>query len=418
MSQAKDEPKTSTANLLPDALLLGVQKRLAEQHPLPALEKIANAASSDKKLLAEYALVLEEKDRAVFLDVFPEERHREVASILDASVATLLHQSLVEKKTPEEAQRMQVRRRLLAELKRTVEKNEPSDRHLTGLLSEAIGSLGDDTRQLLLELVRDEVDQGDATKDESKKKESVHLPRVLKVFLDSFDDWRGNDIVLRLAGDERLNSHLAIYLLNKLIEKGYVPKDVGEWWKEEKNNTKLAKKMPERRVTAVSEPRRLEIVQRVVTDLGVMPSRQILEYIADDARWEAGEIAGRVAEVQTYAKEFEKISNVRDLTHLLHADSHKAMIYYLLHGGGDRFNLINNYSFDKFKEMLGQIDQLQVHETPIQQCEAAMIKGGLTKAEARAAIEKLRAGHYPLPNLQQSSMEVVLTSVKTRLSKR
>ena len=82
------------------------------------------------------------------------------------------------------------------------------------------------------------------------------------------------------------------------------------------------------------------------------------------------------------------------------------MIYYLLHGGGDRFNLINNYSFDKFKEMLGQIDQLQVHETPIQQCEAAMIKGGLTKAEARAAIEKLRAGHYPLPNLQQSSMEV------------
>ena len=158
-----------SANLLPDALLLGVQKRLAEQH-LPALEKIANAASSDKKLLAEYALVLEEKDRAVFLDVFPEERHREVASILDASVATLLHQSLVEKKTRRKLSACRCVGAYSLNSKGRSKKNEPSDRHLTGLFVRSDWQSWRRYAPTPLELVRDEVDQGDATKDESKKK--------------------------------------------------------------------------------------------------------------------------------------------------------------------------------------------------------------------------------------------------------
>ena len=408
---AKATPKTSPANLLPDAMLLGVQTQLAKDHPLPTQEKIAHAANVDSKFLAQYALAVEEKDRAAFLDLISKDKQREVSAILDASVAPVLHQSLVEKKTPEDAQRMQVRRRLLSELKNTVEKNTPDDRHLVGLLAEAIGSLGDDTRQLLLEIIRDESDRGDVAKADPPKKESIHLPRVLKVFLDNFDDWRGNDIVLRLAGDRRLDSHLSIYLLNKLVAKGYVPKDVGEWWKEEKSKTKIERKVRKEGVgqipgKLIPEARRLEIVRRVITDLGVMPSRQILEYLADDARWQAGDIVGRVAEVQTYAKEFEKITEVHDLVSILHADAHKAMIYYLLHGGEDRFNLINNYRFDTFKEMLSQIAELRVHETPIKQFTAALTKGSMSPSEVKTIVAKLREGHFPLPNPEQSAVEV------------
>ncbi len=400
-------PKTAPSSLLAGAMILGTAQRLATETPLPSHDKVARAATTDQALMADWALVLPEKDRSDFLSLFPNDAVRgKIGREIDLALAPRLHQAVVEKEGEEPTQRLKVRSRLFQELKSTVELPKADDKIIARKLAEALGTLGEDTRQLLLELVRD------ATEDTDRKtaEQPGHIPRVIKVFLDNFDDWRGNDVVLRLAGDVGLNSHLAIYLLGKLVEKGYLPKDIKEWWQEQKAVGKIQrKKFAEgKRVPAAvdDEGRRLEVIRGVVTDLGVMPSREILAFIHDDKNWKTKNIADRVAEIRSRQAEFDKLTDSRDLIKHLHGDPKAAMIFYLLHGGDDRFNLINNYSFEKFKAMLAQIVELKIHPKPIQQFESALQKGGIAKAESASVVECLKTGHFPLANAEPAYQSV------------
>ncbi len=394
LSACKNVPKVAPSSLLADAMLLGLQKKLVEKSTLPDMNEIAKKATSDKQLLADYALVLPEKDRADFLALIPDDKRPAVSRELDLALAPLLHQAVVEKKSEEENQRRAVRNRLHQELKVSVERKKFDERAITKQLSEAVGTLGEDTRQLLLDLIRDESEPGDM----AEKMEAGHLPRVIKVFLDNFDDWRGNDIILRLAGDPRLNNHLALYLFGKLCDKGYLPKDVAEWWKERGvANRSERKKLPENKqgpVTMESENRRLEVLQSVVGELGVMPSKEILEFIYEDKNWRTKNISERVADIRSKQTEFEKFTDSRSLITALNRDEHSAMIYYLLHGGDDRFNLINNYSFAKFKEMLDLIAKLRTHKEPMHAFASALERGGLKKTETTEVCSRLEDGHY------------------------
>ena len=56
--------------------------------------------------------------------------------------------------------------------------------------------------------------------------------------LDNFDDWRANDMILRIAADESLNKHLSIFLFGKLVEKKYLPADVAQWWNNRKEQAR------------------------------------------------------------------------------------------------------------------------------------------------------------------------------------
>lgn len=399
----KDLPKVAPSSLLADAIIIGIQRRLAKETPLPSQDKIARAAPADPALTADWALILPEKDRAEFLSLFPDDAVRaRVGREIDLALAPRLHQAVVEKEGDEPAQRLKVRSRLFQELKSAVEESKTSDKLIARQLAEAMGTLGEDTRQLLLELIRD------ATEDSDRKiaEQPGHIPRIIKIFLENFDDWRGNDVVLRLAGDAKLNSHLAIYLLGKLVDNGYLSKDVKEWWQEQKAAGKISRKKSSeaKRVPAAvaDEKRRLEVIHGVVTDLGVMPSREILEFIHDDKNWKTKNIAERILEIRSRQAEFDKLTDNRDLVAHLHDDPKAAMIYYLLHGGDDRFNLINNYSFEKFTAMIAQIAELKIHPKPLKQFERALIKGGVPDSESAAITKRLQAGHFPLTNAKAS----------------
>ncbi|MDD2758607.1 MAG: hypothetical protein PHD72_04580 [Patescibacteria group bacterium] len=402
----KNIPKIAPSSLLADATLLGLQKTLAEKSTLPGMDEIAKKVAGDKQLLADYALVLPEKERADFLAMIPDDKRPAVARELDLALAPLLHQAVVEKKSEEENQRRAVRNRLHQELQASVERKKFDERVVTKKLAEAVGTLGEDTRQLLLDLIRDESEPGGT----AEKMEAGHLPRVIKVFLDNFDDWRGNDIILRLAGDPRLNNHLALYLFGKLSDKGYLPKDVSEWWKERGlANRADRKKLPNAEQTPAavqSENRRLEVLRSVVGELGVMPSKEILEFIYDDKNWRVKNITERVADIRSKQTEFEKFTDSRSLVEALRRDTHSAMIYYLLHGGDDRFNLINNYSFAKFKEMLDLIGQLKVHREPMRQFASALERGGMKKSDIASALGRLESGHFFDDNSARAYQEV------------
>lgn len=381
------------ANLLPEAMLLGLRARQAAGLSLPAMETVAKAALDDPSLLADYALVLSEEDRNDFLERIPKEKQRAVSAALDVFVSRVLHQSIMEKGNKETDQRGKVRLRLYNELRKTLNNGGKDDKLIAKILAEAIGSIGEDTRQLLLEILRDEY-EGESDRETAT---AEHAPRVMKVFLDQFDDWRGNDIALRVAGAKETDRHLSIYIFGKLIENGYLSREVQQWWSEEKA-TKGQGLEPEKT--------RLEVIKRTVSDLGVVPSREILAFLSDDRQWGGASLDERIERIRTSQEEFLGITDNHDLARTLARDERKAMIYYLLHGGDDRFNLINSYSFGKFKEMVGLIDSLVLHEAPIDRFENALKKGGMPAADAEEVVQQLRMGRYPLESEARGRVEV------------
>lgn len=392
LKESENIPKTTPAALLPEAVLLGIYARQIAKTSLPEKKKIAEAISGDAQLLENYSLVLPEDERAEFLILLPEEKREVFSQAMDASVSRYLHQSVVEQKTAEDNQRRNVRLRLYNGLRNIVEKGDEENNQMVKLLSEAVGTLGEDTRQLLLEIIRDEYENG----KEKRRKEKKYLPRVLKVFLEKFDDWRGNDIALRLAGDKNLNRHLSVFILGKLINNGYLPKDIKQWRSEEK---------VKRGKSVESEKQSLEIIKSVISDLGVIPSREILNFVSDDKEWKDAPLPERIKEIQSSQEQFSGIKNNRELASRLASNEREAMIFYLLHGGDDRFNLINNYSFEKFKEMNRFISDLKIHERPLMHFEQSLTSEAMSKKEAKNIIEKLKQGVFPLDK-NHSSCEV------------
>lgn len=412
LEKSKDMPRLVPQTLLPDAILLGIQKRLSEKSELPPMKQVAEAIGHSPDLLADYALVLPESDREEFLQLIPEKNRRAISALLDKNVSPVLHQSLIEKGGDEEGQRGRVRSRLFKELGAMVESGAKGDRQIAKLCAESLSALGQDTKQLLLEIIRDAVERNYSDTDGG---ETDYVPRVLKVFLDQFDDWRGNDVALHIACDTTAPRHIALYILKRLVKNGYLPKDVESWWKKTRAEAKLdAKKLPseKEREAAVlnNEKHRLEVIARVVSDLGVIPTGDILAFIANDAAWmEKGRILTleeRIEKIKASQGEFAGIDTVQTLVQTLKKDSQKSMIFYLLHGGEDRFNLINNYDIKKFQEMLALINELKIHQEPLQEFGQALEVGGMRKEDREHAISNLIAGHHALSPEADTYVEV------------
>lgn len=401
MRQATHIPKLTPSNLLPDAIMLGIQKRFLDTQELPNKEKIAQLALSDPELVRSYALVLHESEREDFLKLIPEDQRRQISIKFDVAVSPVLHQSLVEKNTLEEEQRRQVRIRLFRELRSAISEIDPADKKIVQLMGEALGTLGEDARQLILELIRDETD----SREEGVERQADHLPRIMKVMIDNFDDWRGNDIILQTAASPKLNHHMSIYLFGKLVKKGYLPKDVAIWWNDRRS---LASEQDHE---VEDEKFRLDVLKGTVAELGVIPNKEILEFISNDRNWQGDRgqvipVSERFKRIASSQTEFAGAKSNSELVNLLKNNENKAMIYFLLHGGDDRFNLINNYSFDQFKEIIGLISDLKVNDRPIQMFKETLLNSGMNEVQANEVIIRLREGHFPLPNTVQSHQEV------------
>jgi len=394
---------TKPSDLLPDAIIMGIAQREIAGTELPPLKTLAASVLADNKLLEILALVLDESQRAEFLDYLPEQRRERVGKFMDIEVSRSLHQSLVEEKTGEYNQRLEVRKRLFHELQVALSQEQENTPLEVSLIGGALGEMGDDVRPLFLDLMRDELQDRQAGKRAERKED--YLPRVMKIILDNFDDFRANDLIMKFAGDSRVPNRLAEYLLKKLVERGYLSGDSENWYVENKKKIKG-------RLEAIVP---IEVVKSVISDLGVMPTAEILEFIASDRNWKnrrqgkgpgSMSLAERIAAIKASQEQFEKLSESADLVETLNGDENKAMIYFLLNGGKDRFNLINNYDFKKFKEMLGLIVDLRVHERPLRQFKETLINSGLSGPEADKIIIRLQGGHYPLEVIEQARQSV------------
>jgi len=84
------------------------------------------------------------------------------------------------------------------------------------------------------------------------------------------------------------------------------------------------------------------------------------------------------------------------------------MFYYILNNGHTRFDLINNYSFDKFWEILSITNGLKVHEAPISEFDAALTVAGFPEKDREKIINNLRLGHNPFYTDNSTSLEKIV----------
>lgn len=366
---------TSPLGLLPDATVLGLQRRLTEQTEVPAAQRIAHAlrAHNAHELFRDYALVLPESNREKFIEMQPESERQRVSADLDESVSTVLHGAQISETNKEDqVQRRAVRARVYNELRRAVEDGSASDTRLVAVLSRAMIHLGDDVKNLLLEIARDEYERRGALEARAD-----FLPAIMGVLLKQFDDFRANDLSLKLIGDPRTPPKFAASLFRKIVKNNYLDSKLGEWWDRE------------------DQSRRLEILQVVAGQLGVVPSVEVVKYIGDDRQWAGVPLVARAAEVKKQEVRFAQTKTQKELVSVLQQDDRSAMTYFLLHGGEDRFNLINNYSFEKFKEMIGLINDLKEHAAPITQFTRALERGGISQTKTKEILTHLRTGEFP-----------------------
>jgi hypothetical protein len=381
-----------------DAMILGIEVRRIKKTELPSKEKIAEEIKNNPKLIFDYALVLPESEREGFLKLLPEEKRREFSVALDSVSAEVLHASLIEKDSEEGKQRKAVVGRLRKELYDSLNTEKNTHKQLSKVIAQTIGELGEDARQILLEAIRDESENRESGIFSKMKKDN--LPRVLKVMLDNFDDLKANDLILRLAGNEKINPHLSYYLLRKLVKREYLQKEVESWWKLE------IKKKAKNKSPKEAEVETLDVVRKTVSDLGIVPTKDVLEFLSDDKKWQGLNLDGRIEKIKNSQKEFSGAQSQVELVKILRNDENKAMMYFLLNGGRDRFNLINNYSFEKFKEMISLIGDLKVHKGPISQFEKTLKSSGENEERIVRIIEKLKRGEYPLENNEQAKSYV------------
>lgn len=397
--------RNTPSSLLPDAILLGISTRQIKKNKLPNQEKIAKTIINDAKLLENYSLVLPEEERAEFLVLIPEEKRKIISEAIDASVSRFLHQSIVESKSAESRQRNAILARSQENLENILEKRNSKDKIIAGMIANIFNNLGGDAQGILTRIAVEEYERQKHDKPEWKED---MLPRILKIILEEFDDSRGNDVALKLAADERMHPRIRMYLMKKLTDNGYLEKDLEKLWNERK--TENLKKGGDQEKK--DKKYRIEVFGKIVTELGVIPTRSVTEFITDDNIWKEGSqiltLNERIDKIKKSQKEFEQIKNYKNLIFKLKESKNTAMTYFLLNGGNDRFGIYNNYTFEKFWDILDLIDNFNIHKKPSNQLSASLVETGYSENSASKFIGRLVNGEYPLDNVGQSYQECVL----------
>ena len=390
----------TVSDILPQAQIVSINKKMLTERELPSIEKIASLVQSNPLAVREVALALSENDRQKVLSLIKEEDRGKFSLAFDSAVSEVLPSSFVEKNDYAKEREI-VKSRLFDELLKET-KNESIRSPLVKTIARAIGNLGgSDVNYFLRTTILEEMDDQEIDADGKE-----FIPRVIKTLLDEFDNYRANDVALRFASEMETPDKITRYIAARLIERDYLPKDIAEWY--EQNKKKYSNDI---QAQANIEQHATKIFKLVAGGLGVIPSKDILAFIDDNNQWKDQKGNGlsleeRVEKIKESKEKFEAIHDNSKLLDLLAKDSKKAMVYYMVYGGTDRFALINDYNFSKFKEVLEKTKDFSIHEKPLQLFRNALGNSGMEQNTVSQIESKLRNGHFPLNNNAQATQLV------------
>ena len=244
--------KTSPGDFLAEAIVIGVEKQIAGDTPVPSPEKVVPDAIKDRKLLADYALVLPETEREHFLSLFPEEQRGQISRHMDLAVsevlsnlnpsdeADVLQQGLVFGRT-EQAFR-ETLDQLVGVTSPSGELPKVAARELTNTL---LNLSTDDSVALLRQLSDQSLDELKKLNKKLRKKPDEERARELRPFLSfaartlrsliEVDSRRGGTLTMRYLEMTVLPPRFYRYFCNKLINENYFTQNLTEYVQNDRN---------------------------------------------------------------------------------------------------------------------------------------------------------------------------------------
>lgn len=234
----KDFVKNNPSHLLPQAILLGIEKRSLVDLSALSKEKIATASQNNEGLLRQYSLILPEEERENFLALMPAEQRKRASIILDHTVSEFLPEQFTQTDL-EQAQRTAI-------LERSANAAEQ-------LLSESGENTGDNVVLTVQTLIRLRGEDGlrrlsevgstglvKALNPEQQIRRYEYTAQVINEFLLA-DAAKGGALAMKFLGRKDLPPRLFKTFFEKLLEARVLTEKARLFFNDEKNWSFLKK---------------------------------------------------------------------------------------------------------------------------------------------------------------------------------
>lgn len=232
VTRSEDLLEVNPDDLLAQAEILGVQRRVAKHKQLPGIEQLAKIAASDERKAKEVALVLDENDRETFLALLPKERQRKIAVLMDYELSKVLPGRLLEVEA-DKSQATAVKARTRENIQESLRVPEETTPFLMKATSKTLSELdSDDSKRLLLEVGKAGL-AGEKDKDKQEKKNS-HVARILKTLAD-IDVTKGGNLAMKFLAKKEVSSRIFLFFCTKLTKAGYLTPQIEKYLQDEKN---------------------------------------------------------------------------------------------------------------------------------------------------------------------------------------
>jgi len=220
------------SHLLPQAILLCVEKKLVDGLPLPENKKTALACKNNPQLLRQYSLILPEEERADFLSNFSDEERRSTGIVLDHTVSEFLPLQFAQTDAEQE-QRTAILTRSSQNLGQILSESAEGQGEDTTTLSQTLNRLNgeDSTRQLV------EVGSRGLAKAPDVEKQIRRYEYSAKILTELFniDAIKGGNLAMKFLGKKDLPADLFRHFFEKSVKEKIITDKTSEYFADEEN---------------------------------------------------------------------------------------------------------------------------------------------------------------------------------------
>lgn len=200
---------------------------------------------------------------------------------------------------------------------------------------------------------------------------------------------REYELVLEVAAHARVEGRFTRALLRKLAAAGFLDREVVEWLEDGSHVDELPHK---------------GACIRALSALGVVPSRVVLEYFTREGS-SPETVEGKLESITARRDELSHLENIEALVGALSADLDTRIAYYVPRAGQTRFQLINNYPFERFQEIIELASNFDRHRGPLDEFGAGLQRAGLPTARVEQILSNLLAGRHPFFTADHPALE-------------
>ncbi|MCB0351931.1 MAG: hypothetical protein KDD64_00350 [Bdellovibrionales bacterium] len=197
------------------------------------------------------------------------------------------------------------------------------------------------------------------------------------------------ELILDVATDPRVEGRFTRVLLRRLTELKYLDPEILTWLEQSETSSDF--------------PARAGCI-RMLRQYGVVPSKTLLEYFTRDGS-SPESIRQRFAKLESYRQTFDEVEDLSTLLSLLSSDVDGQIAFFVLRSPSSRFQLINNYPFERFQEIVELAQSFRLHPAPLEQFRGLLEKSGIQREHTERIVSNLIRGRHPFHTAYSPTLE-------------